>query len=67
MLKLLLRRSGTKNLKPTVSKPAAAGEMAQGELWLNNNHETPGLFTRADDDTLIEFMVKDISKLPALP
>ena len=67
MLKLLLRRSGTKSLKPATSKPAAAGEVAQGELWLNNNHETPGLFTRADDDTLIEFMVKDISKLPALP
>jgi hypothetical protein len=67
MLKLLLRRSGTKSIKPTVSKPATAGELAQGELWLNNNHETPGLFTRADNDTLIEFMVKDISKLPALP
>ena len=67
MLKLFLRRSSTKDQKPTVSKPAAAGELAQGELWLNNNHETPGLFARADDDTLIEFMVKDISKLPALP
>jgi hypothetical protein len=55
MLKLLLRRSGTKSLKPTVSKPAGAGEIAQGELWLNNNHETPALFARADDDTLIEF------------
>lgn len=56
MLKLLLRRSGTKGTKPTVSKPAAAGEIAQGELWLNNNHETPGLFARADDDSLIEFV-----------
>jgi hypothetical protein len=55
MLKLLLRRSGAKNQKPTVSKPAAAGELAQGELWLNNNHETPALFARADDDTLIEW------------
>jgi hypothetical protein len=55
MLKLFLRRSSTKDAKPTVTKPAAAGELAQGELWLNNNHETPGLFARADDDTLIEF------------
>jgi len=55
MLQLLLRRCGIKGTKPTVSKPAAAGELAQGELWLNNNHETPGLFARADDDTLIEF------------
>jgi len=55
MLKLLLRRCGIKGTKPTVSSPAAAGELAQGELWLNNNHETPGLFARADDDTLIEF------------
>jgi hypothetical protein len=29
--------------------------LAQGELWLNNNHESPGLFARADDDSLIEF------------
>jgi hypothetical protein len=55
MLKLFLRRSSTKDAKPTVTKPAAAGELAQGELWLNNNHETPGLFARADDDSLIEF------------
>jgi hypothetical protein len=55
MLQLLLRRCGIKGTKPTVSKPAAAGELAQGELWLNNNHESPGLFARADDDTLIEF------------
>jgi parallel beta-helix repeat protein len=55
MLKLFLRRSSTKDQKPTVTKPAAAGELAQGELWLNNNHETPGLFARADDDSLIEF------------
>jgi hypothetical protein len=55
MLKLLLRRSGTKDSKPAVTKPAAAGEIAQGELWLNNNHESPGLFARADDDSLIEF------------
>jgi hypothetical protein len=55
MLQLLLRRCGIKGTKPTVSKPAAAGELAQGELWLNNNHESPGLFARADDDSLIEF------------
>jgi hypothetical protein len=55
MLQLLLRRCGIKGTKPTVTKPAAAGELAQGELWLNNNHETPGLFARADDDTLITF------------
>jgi hypothetical protein len=55
MLQLLLRRCGIKGTKPTVSKPAAAGELAQGELWLNNNHESPGLFARADDDTLITF------------
>jgi hypothetical protein len=55
MLQLLLRRCGIKGTKPTVTKPAAAGELAQGELWLNNNHESPGLFARADDDTLIEF------------
>jgi hypothetical protein len=55
MLKLFLRRTSTKDQKPTVTKPAAAGELAQGELWLNNNHESPGLFARADDDSLIEF------------
>jgi parallel beta-helix repeat protein len=55
MLKLFLRRTSTKDRKPTVSKPAAAGELAQGELWLNNNPASPALFARASDDTLIEF------------
>jgi hypothetical protein len=55
MLQLLLRRCGIKGTKPTVTKPAAAGELTQGELWLNNNHESPALFARADDDSLIEF------------